>query len=139
MPLETIHGQVDAILTVIDLLQQQCCSVFHRIFFKFEISKNSTYQYKNKPKATYTQTIIVQNEYSENELDTNESRNTTRCQSCNVWINLDGSYVDNPVVSGRTVIITFPKVIIPVTLVALFFLGSWFNSAKVQLQNRHLL
>ena len=68
---------------------------------------------------------------AQNESDTNESRNTTRCQSCNVWINLDGSYVDNPVVSGRTVIITFPKVIIPVTLVALFFLGSWFNLTKV--------
>ena len=89
--------------------------------------KYSTQKYKNKPKATYTQTVIVQNEYSETELDTNESRNTTRCQSCNVWINLDGSFVDNPVVSGRTVIITFPKVIIPVTLVALFFLGSRFN------------
>ena len=123
MPLEIIHGQVNAILTVIDLLLR-----FSAYFFQFEISKNSTYQYKNKPKATYTQTIIVQNEYSENELDTNESRNTTRCQSCNVWINLDGSYVDNPVVSGRTVIITFPKVIIPVTLVALFFLGSRFNT-----------
>ena len=95
--------------------------------FLFEISENSIHQYKNKPRATYTQTVIVQNEYSENELDTNESRNTTRCQSCNVWINLDGSFVDNPVVSGRTVIITFPKVIIPVTFVALFFLGSWFN------------
>ena len=59
--------------------------------------------------------MIVQNEYLENELDTNESRNTTICQSCNVWINLDGSYVDNPFVSGQTVIINFPKVIIPVT------------------------
>ena len=29
--------------------------------------------------------------------------------------------------TGRTVIITFPKVIIPVTLVALFFLGVGFT------------
>ena len=95
--------------------------------------KNSFDQYKNTPKTTYTQTIIVQNEYLENELDTNESRNTTRCQSCNVWIHPDGSYVDNPVLSGRTVIITFPKIVIPVTLVALFFLGPGFPQYKLKI------
>ena len=40
---------------------------------------------------------MIENDESNN----NESRNTTRCQSCNVWINLDGSHVDNPMVNGR--------------------------------------
>jgi len=68
-------------------------------------------------------------------------RNLKKCHNCKVWINPDGTYAnesDLPTskgelrqgilsftdVLGRTIIITFPKVVIPVVLVSIFFLGN---------------
>lgn len=54
-------------------------------------------------------------------------RNLKKCHNCKVWINPDGTYAnesDLPTSKGRTIIITFPKVVIPVVLVSIFFLGN---------------